>query len=350
MSSTSGTGPEVGAAVVAADLLGSPVEAVDRVVGHGRNSRVYAVVTRGRRFALKVYPPPRGDHDQMSAEVEGLRFMQEIGLECVPRVVETDVERRAAVLTWLDGSAPIVPSAADVDQALAFLAAVHAARAETRAGQLGLAGEACLSGKELLRQVHQRLEQLLALHDEPQLHEHLNGYVLPVLPELEARVVSWKGRFSTSQEALPFGHRTLSPSDFGFHNALRDASGHLAFIDFEHFGWDDPVKLVSDVLLHPGHELSAVHRRHLLVKLSAQYSQSDPDFSERLDAYLPMFAIRWVLILLNEFLPDRWAQRRAAGADESWGAVKSRQLRRARLFSEQLRVLRATMDEAGDDA
>ena len=40
--------------------------------------------------------------------------------------------------------------------------------------------------------------------------------------------------------------RALSPSDFGLHNALRGQDGQLRFVDFEYFGWDDPVKLVSD--------------------------------------------------------------------------------------------------------
>jgi hypothetical protein len=50
--------------------------------------------------------------------------------------------------------------------------------------------------------------------------------------------------------------RTLSPSDFGFHNAIRKTDGTLCFIDFEYFGWDDPVKLTADFLHHPGMALS----------------------------------------------------------------------------------------------
>ena len=34
--------------------------------------------------------------------------------------------------------------------------------------------------------------------------------------------------------------RTLSPSDFGFHNALLRGGREWVFLDFEYFGWDDP--------------------------------------------------------------------------------------------------------------
>ena len=53
---------------------------------------------------------------------------------------------------------------------------------------------------------------------------------------------------------LPVEQRTLSPSDFGFHNALRRPDGRVVFLDLEYFGWDDPAKMISDFLLHPALE------------------------------------------------------------------------------------------------
>ncbi|MFX9699951.1 hypothetical protein ABTP10_19680, partial [Acinetobacter baumannii] len=49
--------------------------------------------------------------------------------------------------------------------------------------------------------------------------------------------------------------RCLSPSDFGFHNAVQRPEGQIVFVDFEYFGWDDPVKLTCDFMLHPGMDL-----------------------------------------------------------------------------------------------
>ena len=43
----------------------------------------------------------------------------------------------------------------------------------------------------------------------------------------------------------------LSPSDFGFHNALVDDDGQVTFLDFEYAGRDDPAKLVSDFFCQP---------------------------------------------------------------------------------------------------
>ena len=47
---------------------------------------------------------------------------------------------------------------------------------------------------------------------------------------------------------------------------------------------------------------------------------------------MPLFGLRWVLILLNEFIPERWQRRVLAGDTGSWAEAKARQLSRAREF------------------
>jgi hypothetical protein len=51
-----------------------------------------------------------------------------------------------------------------------------------------------------------------------------------------------------------------------------------------------------------------------------------------LTAYFHLFGLRWVLILLNEFLPARWQRRVLAGASEDWAAAKAAQLAGAAAF------------------
>ena len=129
---------------------------------------------------------------------------------------------------------------------------------------------------------------------------------------------------------LPQEWRSLVPSDFGFHNSLRRRDGSLAFIDFEYFGWDDPVKLTADILLHPGRPLAGAAAPALSAR-GAAASMATTAFAARLAAYLPLFALRWVLILLNEFLPERWQRRVLAGATRDWAEAKARSSRARRL-------------------
>jgi hypothetical protein len=332
-----------GAAIaLAGDLLGAPIDAIEPV-RRGRNSRVFRVAAGGRLYALKRYPASGTDtHDRLGSEVDALRLMQRLGVANVARIVAADPARHAALLTWLDGVPVTAVADVDIDAAADFLRVVHAIRRDPvgRTFARG-AAEACLSGREAETQIRRRLDALRAQVDsEPPLARFLQGSFAPALEALAARAAHDMAAagldFATP---LPQERRTLAPSDFGFHNALRRADGTLAFVDFEYFGWDDPVKLTADVLHHPGTPLSAPHAARFRAAALAIHGHDDPGFPARLAALEPLFGLRWTLILLNEFLPERWRMRVAAGETEPWAQAKARQLARAReLFAKVVPV------------
>jgi hypothetical protein len=311
-------------------LVGGPVDRLARV-GAGRNSRVYRVESSSGTFALKQYPSREDDpRDRLGSEIGALDWMAKHGFETVPRVIAVDRERNFALLSWVEGELVRAVRIEDVDQALAFLSRLHGLRHSSGFPPSRLASEACLSGAEIERQVRVRLEQLRTLQGEPDLELFLTSAFSPAVEKLVA-----DARQKLAGERLPFAdelaqaRRSLVPSDFGFHNALRGRDGRVTFVDFEYFGWDDPVKLTADILLHPGTPVSAVLRRAFRHGAERLYG-SDPTFSRRLEAYYPLFGLRWGLILLNEFHPARWRRRFLAGAAGDWSDAKARQLQAAR--------------------
>jgi hypothetical protein len=317
---------------VAGALVGAPV-ALRRILTAGRNSRIYRVRSGEQVFALKQYPSRREDpRDRLSTEVGALRLMERCNVGNVPRVVGVDRERGYALLTWIEGTEVGELNDADIDTAVAFLASIHQLRREPDAASQPLAAEACLAGAEIERQIEARLALFLARRDEPELIDFIDNIVLPEKRRrvADARAAAHVAGLDFAVD-LPQEWRTLVPADFGFHNSLRRGDGSLAFVDFEYFGWDDPVKLTSDILLHPGRPLSPPQRRRFRQGAVRLY-EGDRLFERRLVAYLPLFALRWVLILLNEFLPERWQRRVLAGDSGSWEEAKVRQLVRARAF------------------
>jgi hypothetical protein len=318
---------------VARRLAGADAE-VRTLQSGGRNSRIFRVDCGGRTFALKQYPSKQFDpRDRLATEVGALQLMEKADLSTVPRVIAVDSQEGYALLSWLEGAVPTSLTDGDIDAAVAFLGAVHALRTTAWAAKQPPAAEACLSGDEIARQLASRLERLRAIAaNEPELSDFLGKSFDPLHQKLidQARKNLANEQLDFAAE-LPQERRSLVPSDFGFHNSLRHPDGSLAFVDFEYFGWDDPVKMTADVLLHPGHPLSASHRSRFRRSASALYG-IDAGFTTRLGALLPLFGLRWTLILLNEFIPERWQNRVLAGATESWDVAKSRQLDRARDF------------------
>lgn len=315
--------PPIDATGLAAQLLGEPVTADP--VGGGGNSRVYRITAGSGRFALKLYPRDT-TRDRLGQEYEALEFLAMASVAGVPRPVAYSREQGAALLTWLDGSPLEARAPGDVGQLASFLAAVHEASSRAEAVRIRLASEAVLSSAELLRQLAARLERLAGpARSNPALRAVLEG----IAYEVERRAPA-------EFPELPRSGQTLSPSDIGFHNALRQADGTLVFLDFEYFGWDDPVKLVSDVLWHPGHGLGAAEAVEFR-SLAAEIYGTGRDFEARFDAFFPLFGLRWALIVLNEFLPDARERREFAGLSGDRLDIEERQLGKARDFVERVR-------------
>jgi len=317
---------------VACALVGTPVE-IERLLTGGRNSRIYHVRSSAKEFALKRYPSRIDDpRDRLSTEVGALTLMERYRIVTVPRVAGVDRDRGFALLSWIDGVPITEISGTDIDAAARFLAAIHALRTTPWAKEQPSAAEACLSGAEIERQIMARLAYLRDLSGEGDLARFLNHTFGPAL---ECEIVKAKTRVKAAgldfAADLPQEWRSLVPSDFGFHNSLRRRDGSLAFVDFEYFGWDDPVKLSADIMLHPGKPLAPAQCRHFRELAVGLYGR-DPSFAARLDGYLPLFGLRWVLILLNEFIPERWQRRILAGARQSWADAKAEQLSRASEF------------------
>ncbi len=310
-------------------LVGKPITALTHAASGG-NSRIYRVEADEAVFALKYYPPaaPAG-RDRLGVEIASLKFMGEHGIAGVPRV--HGHAERFALYDWLDGQLPKDIALADVDGACDFIAHLPRLSRADGASNFPLAAEACLSLAELIRQITRRVDRLREVAEtEPHLQQFLAG---PFASAWQQRIEAANAAYANAQSELSESKRCLIPADFGFHNILKKAGGTLAFIDFEYFGWDDPVKLVADALLHPGHALSAVCLERLSQRLSQVFA-ADELFPTRLQAFLPLFSLRWALILCNEFLPEKRSNRAFAAVveqsdDAAWASKKQVQLAKA---------------------
>lgn len=318
-----------------AGMLGKPVASVHPVDG-GRNSRVYQVICQdSERYVAKVYPPAGpGQRDRLDAEFGCLSFLWANGLRCVPKPIAADHEAGRAIYEYIEG-AHVVSSgvtASDVGQAVDFLLRLKDLGSTQGAAGIGPAAEACFTVQEILNNIIQRLERLLSL-DEPgpqyqDLSRFLETQLQPTLADVRRRAERELGR-SISLE-IGREERTLSPSDFGFHNALRRPTGELVFLDLEYFGWDDPAKMIADFLLHPAMEIDSSLRATFLTGVLDGF-EDYPALGDRVRLVFPLFALKWCLILLNEFVPERLVRRSFDGGEQDDPSkIQLQQLAKAR--------------------
>ncbi len=277
----------------------------------GGNSRLYRVSLRSApgALALKVYPDRQHDtRTRLQTEFAACEELGRLGYP-MPKAYAADFALNWGLYEWVEGCLIASEDEHFLTDAVGFIERLYF---DSRNGafnhashQWGLASEACLSGIEIVRQIEVRLRRLVA-EKSPELQYFLSEEFEPLFTSATDCAQAICGeQFATE---LPQELQIASPSDFGSHNALRLYDGRTLFLDFEYFGWDDPVKLAADFYWHPAMNLGDGAKSIWLLHCHRIFRR-DPSFQLRLASYLPLFGLRWSLIILNEFLPRNAAVR-----------------------------------------
>ena len=303
-------------------LIGRDITSIQRI-GSGRNSKVYKLLCENSLSCIaKIYFRHGSDErNRLQVEFASLQFLWKHEVRCIPQPIVMDTDLGYAIYEYIDGTkiAPEEVSENDIDYAVQFLTRLAECKNREGGKDLPMASEACFSIQAIIDVIERRLERLFALRNHnPQLdtlHRFLKGDFIPSFKEIRKWCLSSLNQSGISSVSeLSYDERTLSPSDFGFHNALRRDTGEIVFIDFEYFGWDDPAKMVSDFLLHPGMELRLIYKRQFFAEILKRFNLYK-NLSKRIECLYPLCALNWCLILLNEFIPEHFQRRTFAGSN-----------------------------------
>lgn len=289
----------------------------------GRNSQVWKVdLADGRTVAAKKYfQRPRAGlgtdlNPRLESEWRALSFLAANGLDNVPRPLARDERQALAVYGFLEGRSPVRHGGREdyVAALAAFMERLRSLRGRPGAADLPSASEAAVDAADLIWQLNGRLARLRQVDSKigcgAELHRFLDQQLEPAL---ESHLAEFR-----PASPLVAGLAILSPSDFGFHNAIALPDNRMGFVDFEHFGWDDPAKLIVDTMLHPNEAMSLspaqaqAFRRHML-----EIHDDDRGLQGRVERLRPMLVLKWALILLNEFISDEADRRTQAGWNPS---------------------------------
>lgn len=323
---------------VVADLMGERPREVVKLSGGG-NNLVARADLRGGPVLVKAYFHHAADpRDRLRSEYLLLSHLWRLGWRAVPEPLQADFARHVGIYAWVAGerAAPDSLTRADAQALAQLLGAMWRLKDEPGAAELPLASEATFSARELLEVLSRRRQRLFdQVPDEgegAQALRFLREELGPTLAEVEARLAD----VLDLDAVLPPAERTLSPSDIGFHNALRTPAGWV-FLDFEYGGWDDPAKAMADGCLSPAVRLPG-ELRGVFVDATLERLGRPAGLAARFELLYPLFALKWCLILLNEFLPlGRERRERATGAAQD-GARRLAQLSHARSRLEELRA------------
>jgi hypothetical protein len=284
----------------------------------GRNNQVYRLDTdEGEPLVMKRYfHDSRDSRDRLGAEWNFITHAWSHGVRSVPEPLACDPAEQAALYSFVPGrkltAAELRP--AHVDAAIDFVLAVN----EHPRPQLTPASEACFSLSEHIATVERRVSRLatldLAAPHAGDARRLVTEKLLPAWNAVKARLAAGaEAAGLAADQVLATEDCCLSPSDFGFHNALLSNEGRLTFLDFEYAGRDDPAKLICDFFCQPDVPVPLSFHAHFIERL-AQGLKLDSAGVARSHLLLDAYRIKWTCIILNDFLPLGAARRAYADA------------------------------------
>lgn len=292
---------------------------------------------------VKRYFQHAGDQrDRFSTERAFYAYTDHLGLTQVPNALGWDAVQRVGVFDLVAGIRPSKASQGLLKAALRFIALLNIGRRTPLATALPAASEACFSIAAHLATVTRRIDRLGATLAEDAVDAEARQLVCevlqPVWEAVESDVRHRVGPTALASE-LPLTSRCVSPSDFGFHNSLVTSSGDVVFLDFEYAGWDDPAKLVCDFFCQPDVPVPIEAFPDFVEEIGGMLSLPEPEqFGTRCRLLLPVYAIKWACILLNEFTSVGRQRREFSLGQAAASARRERQLARVRALLAELPV------------
>lgn len=279
---------------------------VTQVAGGG-NNRVFKLEFESCKPLIykQYFQHPNDPRPRLETEFSFLQYAWDLGIRNIPEPLQINRSANAALYSFLDGrfvqKRDINGSL--INEKIAFFLALN----QTKKSGLHLrtASEACFSLEEYLKIVGARIRRLQDMPIEGTIEREVADFfhreLLPkwnLIQEWVCKTALHCGLSPNSK--IPPEDQCLSPSDFGFHNALILTSNQLAFLDFEYAGWDDPCKTVCDLFCQPKIPVPESYFP-LISRAFAAVTTNAEGCLKRIEMIRPVMQIVWCCILLNTF-------------------------------------------------
>ena len=281
------------------------------------NNRVFRVeAERGTAFLKAYFRHPVDSRDRLGTEFAFARFARAAGVRSIPQPLACDPAANLGLFEFVNGARPREATESLVAHAIEFARNLNAARWRPAASRLPIAAEACFSIEEHLGIVGGRVNRLSDIAPATDIDRAARNFIrcelLPVWESVlnAARATARNHRLDLAK-AIGTNERCISPSDFGFHNALVAPDGRAIFLDFEYAGWDDPAKLTCDFFCQPEVPVSERFLDTFIQSVAEAFPISAA-VVERSRVLFAAYRVKWVCIRLNEFLPVGLGRRQFA--------------------------------------
>ena len=307
--------------------------AVLELLQGGWNNRVYKLSypqDSGRPALLKhYYRAAQDQRPRLQQEYTFLTYTSTLALP-TPKALGYLESENLALYSWVEGSSYEKVGLGEIMHALDFVKDLNGwctrSNVEHRLAiwqavqDFPQASEACQSLSDHIQHLQARLTRLREIEPKDAQHAELQIWLMDSVEAVWLEILE---RIQTVVKANPDLLRPLepeemclSPSDFGFHNAMRTAAGPI-FLDFEYAGWDDPAQMLGSFFSQFEVPAPAQYFEDFAQHVAQWYNNPDWQLA-RMRLLWPLHRLRWLSIALNHFLPTAAERRRFAAEQAGW--------------------------------
>lgn len=268
----------------------------------GRNNRLFKV----NDFALKIYFTHSGDtRDRLKHEYKFISFLWNNRIKKVPKPVAVNYKLNIALLDYIEGRKinKLEIGREHVKYALKFIKDINLLRENPKAQELPNAADSAFSLRGNIDHIQNRFDLLSKLNCNSEAYDFINQSLIPEWKIQKKALINKIADLKLDLNyMLNFKEKCLSPSDFGFHNALLKKDGKIIFLDFEYAGWDDPVKMICDFFCQPEIPIPIELFNDFISELETLFESRTINLKQRTKLFLPLNRLKWCCIMLNDFL------------------------------------------------
>lgn len=308
----------------------------------GGNNRTFHVSVKNKKFIIKQYFKHVNDpRDRLEAEYSFLDYAQVAAPGWTPKPIFKDDADSLAVYEFIEGKNFSINDLSEMQVLLAarFFKELNTGKSRPLAAKLPLASEACFSINSHADLIKKRLKSLSCIEGETVE----DRAALAISRELSERFNNIIDFIKVSTQRLGIDAHTellkdeccVSPSDFGFHNALIAANNTPKFLDFEYAGWDDPAKMICDFFSQLSLPVPIKYFDDFTHECISTFPAPEQIIS-RSRLLMPLYKIKWCCIALNVFLPVNLARRKFANNTINERQFKSNQIEKSRALLVEL--------------
>ena len=295
----------------------------------GQNNRAYKVIGVGWKAFLKIYFRSTKDlRDRYKREIEFSKFIWDAGIRSVPKLLATDEINGAALFEFVEGDKLEELSLELIERAIDFFSEINRHRVSAHATSLSDGSETRYSIAGHMNLVGSRIKTL----ESSGMHsDNFTRLELSPLWEDIKKFVKFYERVDLYKD-IPLGDRCLSPSDFGFHNALINSSGQVKFFDFEYSGWDDPARMICDFFCQNDVPIPMRYFPLFVDKISQLFS-NPAEVVNRTKLLMPVYHAKWCCIVLGGLCSTGISRRVFAGVNGHLDIKELKELSRRHVHS-----------------